>query len=313
MEYRPLKDSKLSVSRVGFGCCPISGHGWGAVSAAELENAVSAALGNGVNFFDTADIYGLGDSERRLGRFLKGRRSLAILATKGGVRRDSSGSIFYDVSPAWIESAIEGSLYRLGTDYIDLYQVHYLDGVTPMDQILEVLEKERVKGKILYYGLSNMTAADLEGIELPDHAITFQLQYSLAHRETEKVVSQLHKTYGLTFMSWGSLGQGILTGKYNEDSVFPADDRRCRHVYVNFHGEKLRKNLRIIKILRAIALHRRKTVTQVAIRWILDNPKITCTLTGIKAPGQIEENVGALQWKLSPEDRELLTRFLSPG
>ena len=160
MEYITLKNSDLTVSRICMGGCPMGQYGWGEVQEKELLDAVSAALDIGINFFDTADTYGLGTSERTLAKALGTKRKNAVIADKFGVRVEN-GHTFYDNSPEWIRKALEGSLKRLGTDYIDLYQIHYRDGKTPIGEVVEELERLKRKGYIRHYGLSNIHREDL--------------------------------------------------------------------------------------------------------------------------------------------------------
>ena len=161
MEYITLKNSDLQVSRICMGGCPMGQYGWGDVQEKLLLDAVSEALERGINFFDTADTYGLGTSERTLAKALGARRSVVVIADKFGVRVEN-GRTFYDNSPEWIRKALEGSLERLSTDYIDLYQIHYRDQVTPISAVVETLEQMKEKGYIRYYGLSNIHQSDLE-------------------------------------------------------------------------------------------------------------------------------------------------------
>ena len=146
MEYITLQNSELKVSRICMGGCPMGQYGWGNVQEKELIDAVSAAMDRGINFFDTADTYGLGTSERTLAKALAGKRENIIIADKFGVRVES-GHTFYDNSPEWIEKALAGSLERLGTDYIDLYQIHYRDQSTPISDVVGTLE--RMKEKVI--------------------------------------------------------------------------------------------------------------------------------------------------------------------
>lgn len=299
MEIIYLKHSDLKVSRLCVGGCPMGGYGWGHVREEELIAAVHAALDAGVNFFDTADVYGLGQSERTLGKALAGRRDQAVIATKCGVRVEN-GNTFYDNSPGWIASACEGSLRRLGTDYIDLYQLHYRDE-TPLDAVVETLEMLRSQGKIRHFGLSNVGKDALS--ELLPHRGEFaslQLEYSLARRHRESDLLTLAEQLDLTPMTWGSLGQGILTGKYGPDAAFGRDDRRTRKTYVNFHGAKLDRNLQIVETLKEIALARGKTAAEVAVRFILDTLPDSVAICGIKRPEQLL--IGALDWHLSGEE-----------
>ena len=303
MEYLTLKNSDLYVSRLCMGGCPMGGYGWGNVQEQELLDAVSAALDAGINFFDTADTYGLGQSERTLGKALGSRRDQAVIATKFGVRVEN-GHTFYDNSPQWITAACEGSLKRLGSDHIDLYQVHYRDRKTPISAVLEALERLREQGKIRYFGLSNIHREDLP--ELTAWAgkfVSFQDEYSLACRKNEEDMIALAQDLSMTPLTWGSLGQGILTGKYGASAAFGKDDRRSREIYVNFHGEKLVKNLQIVEAMRPIAAAHGKSVSAVAIRFILDHLPGSVVLCGAKRPAQILGNAEGLGWNLT--DAEL--------
>lgn len=302
MEYITLKNSDLRVSRLCMGGCPMGGYGWGTVAEQELLSAVAAALERGINFFDTADTYGLGQSERTLGKALGSRRGDAVIATKFGVRVEN-GTTFYDNSPQWIRSACEASLRRLGTDYIDLYQVHYLDGKTPIDAVLDTLEQLRGEGKIRSFGLSNLRLRDLPELEgFAGRFSACQNQYSLACRDLEQDILELSDRLEMTPMTWGSLGQGILTGKYDREVSFGSDDRRSRKVYVNFHGEKLLKNLQIVEQLKELAVVYRKPVSALAVRFILDRLRGSVVLCGAKRPAQILETAESLDWQLQEND-----------
>lgn len=306
MEYVTLKNSDLNVSRFCMGGCPMGGYGWGNVQESELIDAVHAALGQGVNFFDTADTYGLGQSEITLGKALRNRRKDVVIASKFGVRVEG-GNTTYDNSPAWIEAALSASLKRLGTDYIDLYQVHYRDGVTPIALVVETLEKLKKQGKIRYYGLSNIHQADMDELRpYTGNFVSFQDEYSLACRKNEHDIRQISAELQMTSLTWGSLGQGILTGKYDRGTVFGKDDRRSRDIYVNFHGEKLEQNLRIVEVLRAVAEKHEKTLAACAIRWILDTLPDSIVIAGVKRPAQLESNIGAMGWNLNREELERL-------
>lgn len=309
MEYIHLKNTDLRVSRLCMGGCPMGGYGWGQVQEQELVDAVHAALDAGVNFFDTADTYGLGQSERILGKALGGRRGEAVVATKFGVRVEN-GRTVYDNAPEYIIAACENSLRRLGTDYIDLYQVHYRDGKTEMSAVADALEQLRSQGKIRYFGLSNLTRADIPEMKpLTGAFATVQNEYSLARRDHEDDILALSGELDLTPMTWGSLGQGILTGKYDKNAAFGSDDRRSREIYVNFHGEKLLKNLQIVEVLRDLAPKYGKSVSAVAIRYILDYLPGSVVLCGAKRPAQILDNAEGLGWKLEKCDMDRLDQM----
>lgn len=290
-----------------MGGCPMGGYGWGSVQETELIDAVQTALDNGINFFDTADTYGLGQSEITLGKALGNRRKDAVIATKFGVRA-GNGKTFYDNSPKYIEQALDASMKRLGTDYIDLYQVHYRDGVTPISAVAETLERMKEAGKLRYYGLSNISMKDYEEIApYKGRFVSFQDEYSLACRKNERDMLALSDELNMTPLTWGSLGQGILTGKYDITNVnFDSSDRRSRDIYVNFHGEKLLKNLEIVEDMKKIAETHNKSVAAVAIRFILDYIPDSVVLCGAKRPAQILSNIEGSGWKLASEDIQAL-------
>lgn len=310
MEYITLKNSDLCVSRLCMGGCPMGGYGWGIVHEDELIKAVAEAVDNGINFFDTADTYGLGQSERTLGKALGEKRKNVIIATKFGVCVDG-GKTVYDNSPQYIRIALENSLKRLGTDYIDIYQIHYRDASTPIYDVVETLDSLKRKGYIRYFGISNINAdTAMELSPYRGNFVSFQDEYSLACRKNEKDIKYIAKEYQMSPLTWGSLGQGILTGKYNLDNVsFGRDDRRSRDVYVNFHGDKLLQNLKTVEVLKKIAAEHNKPVSAVAIRFILDYIPDSAALVGIKRPSQLIGNLAAADWHLSGDEIDELCRI----
>ena len=307
MEYITLKNSDLKVSRLCMGGCPMGGYGWGDTQENELIDAVHAAVDSGITLFDNADTYGLGQSERTLGKALGADRPNVCIATKFGVRV-GGGKTVYDNSPEWIRTALDASLERLGTDYIDLYQVHYRDGVTPLEVVVDTLEQLRQEGKIRYFGLSNIHADSFAEVEpFVGKFVSCQNEYSLACRKNEEDMLALYEKLGMNPLTWGSLGQGILTGKYTKDNVnFGPDDRRSRDIYVNFHGEKLMQNLEIVEVMRGIAANHDKPVSAVAIRYILDYLPESIVLCGAKRPSQILGNVEGTDWHLTEEEIKAL-------
>lgn len=301
MEYIKIKNTDLTVSRFCMGGCAMGGHGWGTVNDDDLRDAINSALESGVTIFDTADTYGLGKSEEILGSTLEINRKNVAIATKFGVRVEN-GKTFYDNSPKWIETALNNSLRRLNTEYIDIYQIHYRDGKTPLSLVVETLEKFKKQGKIRYIGLSNIYGDDIS--EFASHKesfVSFQDEYSLACRKNENDILSLSQKLEMTPMTWGSLGQGILTGKYDKNSVFGSNDRRSREIYINFHGEKLLHNLKIVEVLKEISLEVNKSVSAVAIRFILDYIPESVVIAGIKNPNQLKGNCEALDWNLTVE------------
>lgn len=302
MEYVTLGKSDLRVSRICMGGCPMGQYGWGDVQEKELLDAISTAIDHGVNFFDTADVYGMGTSEQTLAKGLGSRRSEVVIATKFGVRVEN-GRTFYDNSAEWIRKAVEGSLRRLNTDYIDLYQIHYRDGVTPLADVVETLLQLQQQGLIRYFGLSNVFEKDFQEIAaLKDYFVSFQDEYSLACRKNEADIRHLARELSLTPLTWGSLGQGVLTGKYAAGTEFTSNDRRSRDIYVNFHGEKFRQNLRIVEAMRPIAEAHGRSIAAVAIRFIMDYLPSSVVLCGAKRPDQILGNIQGADWQLSESE-----------
>ena len=309
MEYVKLKNTDISVSRLCMGGCPMGGYGWGFVSENAVIATVHRAIDGGINFFDTADTYGLGQSERTLAKALEGRRDKVIVATKFGVR-SGNGKTFYDNSPEYIEKALHDSLKRLSTDYIDLYQIHYRDKTTPLDAIVEVLERFKEQGKIRCYGVSNIHGEDFEEIKpFIGNFVSCQNEYSLVTRDNEADLMVNCSQLQLTPMTWGSLGQGVLTGKYNVNSGFGVDDRRSRDVYTNFHGDKLRKNIEIVEQMKPLAEKAGVSLAALAVRFILDHIPDSIALVGAKNPTQIEGTMTSMDFRLSSEELDFLERI----
>ncbi len=310
MEYVKLKNTDISVSRLCMGGCPMGGYGWGYVSENAVIATVHRAIDGGVNFFDTADTYGLGQSERTLAKALDGRREKVIIATKFGVRAEK-GKTFYDNSPEYIEKALNDSLKRLSTDYIDLYQIHYRDKTTPLDAVVEVLERFKEQGKIRCYGLSNIHGEEFKEVEpFSGKFVSCQNEYSLVTRDNENDLLVNCNALQLTPMTWGSLGQGVLTGKYNINSGFGVNDRRSRDIYTNFHGDKLKKNVEIVENMKPLAEKFGVPLAALAVRFILDHIPNSIALVGAKNPSQIEGTMTAMDFRLSKEELEFLERVI---
>lgn len=305
MEYINLKNSDLNVSRVCMGGCPMGGYGWGDVQEQELLDAIHVAMEHGLNFFDTADTYGLGQSERTLAKGLCSKRKDVVIESKFGVRT-GGGKTVYDNSPAYIREALEGTLQRLNTDYVDIYTIHYRDE-TPIEDVLDTLVRLREEGKVRYFGLSNIHEDGLaELLPYKGMFVNCQDEYSLACRKFEADLNKVAEEMQLNPLTWGSLGQGILTGKYDRDTMFGSNDRRSRDIYVNFHGEKLMKNLDIVDVMRPIAEAHGVSVAAVAVRYILDYLKDSVVLVGAKRPSQILGSIEATGWNLNDEEIKAL-------
>ena len=298
----------LEVSRVGMGGCPLGGHGWGQVDDRESIRAVHAALDQGVNFFDTADIYGLGHSERVLAEALGAERSRVVIASKFGVRRDSTGKMVKDIRPEHLRRALEGSLRRLRLERLPLYYIHWPDGSTPIEDAVGALERCREQGKVHAIGVSNFNREQLEAACDRATIAAVQVQYSLADREAAERLLPTSRRRRTPVVTWGSLAQGLLTGKFDGQTRFDQTDRRSR--YDNFKGGRFQRNLLLAQQVQEAARRLGRTPAQVAMRWLLDTPGISCVLFGAKSPQQVKENVVAgHRWKLPAAEYSRLARI----
>ena len=303
-----LPITKRKIYRIGFGCEALGGFNWGQVDIAAIEAAIANALtgardsGQAV-LFDTADTYGPHLSEIRLGRVLGGIGDEAVVATKFGVRlRD--GRAWYDTSIAWADEALDGSLRRLSRPHVDLYQLHWPDKITPLCTTIGALEKFREEGRILSYGVCNVPPSDLLPL-VPDSPglATFSLSYNLLCRADHSDIQALCNA-GLVFLAYGCLAQGLLSGKYDVNTRFGKDDRRSNSKYVNFHGDKLRQNLRIVDRLKQQAERLSRPAATLALQFVLADLPNAVALAGIKSTDQWTQSLAALRTAL-PDDTQL--------
>jgi aryl-alcohol dehydrogenase-like predicted oxidoreductase len=306
MEYKKLGETDLEVSRIGFGCWAIGGHGYGKVDDIESIKAIHKALSLGINFFDTADVYGFGHSEEILSKALGSKRNKVIIATKFGVNWDEHGETYRDCSPKRIVEALEGSLSRLQIDCIPLYQIHWYDGITPIYEIMETLKKCQKEGKIRYIGCSNFSVELISEAFKVHRLESNQLLYNFVQRKSEIDILRCAEELKMGIIVYGSLARGLFSGHYGLDATFVSNDTRGKDE--NFQGEKLKKNLQWLDKIKEMGTAYHKSPSQTAIRWVLENGNVTCAMVGIKKAIQIEENVGAVGWKLNKEDFQFLSR-----
>lgn len=296
------------ISRLGMGCWAIGGHGWGKVNDDDSMRAVRQAVEGGITFFDTADTYGLGKSERLLAEALGEDRKDIVIATKGGVRWNDSGKVWTDISPAYLREAVENSLTRLRIDCIPLYYIHKPDGTTPIRESVAALEKLREEGKIGAMGLANITSSQLlEGLEVASIAAV-QVRFNIFDKDNIQDLLHICESNDISLVAWGVLADGLLTGKFTPDTVFSEDDHRSR--MSDFVGDVFRKNLQIVDSLNQFAHAKKVKLCQLAIRWVLDYSKRTCALFGAKTDKQVIENFGANGWKLSEYDMAVIDHIV---
>jgi aryl-alcohol dehydrogenase-like predicted oxidoreductase len=307
MQYSQLINKQVLVSKIGFGGGPLSGEDWGPFNKKQNMMAVSRAYELGVNVFDTADVYGLGTSEKLLSRALGHNRYNVIISTKFGVNWDERPSnglakTFYDSSAKRVVEALEASLKRLRLDCIPLYYIHWPDSNTSFLETAEALKRCQESGKIENIGLSNFSLSQIKEIKQELNVTAIQAQYSLIDKGIEGNFIDSCKNLGVNVFTYGPLAQGLLTGKYNDKSTFGDDD--CRKRLPHFHGEKLKQHLGKIQKVSEIADKYDISMAQVALRWVLENPNVSCAISGIKSINQIEENVEAMDFVIHADDND---------
>jgi len=303
MERRKI--GSLEVSVVGIGC---NNFGW-RIDAAGTAAVVDAALHAGIDFFDTADIYGAGQSEEYLGRALKGRREQAIIATKFGMK---AGEGNQGARPEYVKKALDASLRRLGVDVIDLYQIHQPDPATPIADTLGALDQAVKAGKVREIGCSNFSAEQLREAETASAGrarfVSVQNQYSLLHREPEKEVLPECARLRQGFLPFFPLLNGLLTGKYGLHSTFPENSRGK-----DGFGPKVftEENLAKAQALAEFAVANGHTLLELAFSWLLMRPEISSVIAGAKDGEQVQANAAAANWKLDPAAMAAVDRILA--
>lgn len=286
MEYIKYNNNPdLKISRIGYGCGPLGNHGWAGLDMMDLIKSVPEAIELGINFFDTADCYGLGESENNLAIGLGSNRNKVFISTKFGVKIDNNGNSYYDNSSQHLNISLDNSLRRLKTDYIDLYQIHYHDGVIPIEDTLHLLAKKRDEGKIRNFGVTNY----LRPINFDkDGFISFSNEFNMVQKKNEDLITNLlNINSNLFFIAHSVLGQGIFSGKYDAKSKFNQDDRRSKKSYKNFHNnlplilsffEDLKSN-HIIDDMDALPI--------LAMKYVLNKIEKSLILVGISSRSQL--------------------------
>ncbi|HEY2385065.1 MAG TPA: aldo/keto reductase [Terriglobia bacterium] len=301
MEYRKL--GSLNVSLVGIGC---NNFGW-RTDAAGSATVVDAALEAGINFFDTADVYGGGQSEEFLGRALKGRRDKAIIATKFGMKMGDGKE---GAAPQYIHQALDASLKRLQVDTIDLYQIHQPDPKTPIADTMQALDDAVKAGKVREIGCSNFSAEQMRaarGVTGPRHFESVQNDYSMMKRDAEKEVLPECKRTGVAFLPYFPLANGLLTGKYRKGKPLPESSRGK-----DAFGPKVftPENIERVETLIAFCESRGYSLLDLAFSWLAAHSEVASVIAGAKTADQVRANSQAASWKLTPSDLAAVQRLL---
>lgn len=320
MKTRFLGNSGVRVSELCFGAMTFGGKGYwtgiGQVQQKEADDIVAMAIDGGVNFFDTADVYSEGRSEEILGKALGDRRKDIILATK--VRgRTGSGPNDVGLSRKHVLDSCNGSLKRLGTDYIDLYQVHSFDPRTPLEETLRALDDLVRDGKVRYIGVSNFTGWQLmKALAISDkykfeRFVTLQALYSLIARDLENELVPLSLDQKLGILPWSPLGGGFLTGKYRRGKPRPEGARRTdpTNQFLQYDEEK---GFDIVDELEKTAREHGATITQAALNYLLRKPGVTSVIIGAKTKEQLGDNLKTTDWEMTPEEVARLDELSKP-
>jgi aryl-alcohol dehydrogenase-like predicted oxidoreductase len=300
-----LRAAGFEITPLGLGCEPLGGVDCGNTDLVQVSSAVGRAFELGVRVFDTADVYGLGRSEIELSKALGADRHKATIITKFGVRWEGGENkkravTYRDSSPDYMIKAVENSLRRLNLETIPVYLIHWPDQNTSIDDTLDALERLRAQGKIVSYGLSNFDNKSTECLVKNYNISSVELPYNLVDHEKLEQVSSVLESNNILSFSYAPLAQGLLTGKYTSDTKFDNSDRR--HRLPHFSPQMWGRNKNLLDSLEILGEKYNKTISQVALRWVLDSGRVDSAIVSVKSCKQIEENYSALEWNLSKED-----------
>ena len=310
MQRRKL-GAGLEVSAMGLGCMGMSDF-YAGRDEAEAIATIHRALELGVDFLDTADIYGIGRNEELVGRAIRGRRDKVIVATKfGNVRGEDGRFLGVNGKPEYVRQCCEASLHRLGVDVIDLYYQHRVDPETPIEDTVGAMAELVRAGKVRWLGLSEAAPATIRRAHAVHPIAALQTEYSLWSREPEDEILPTVRELGIGFVPYSPLGRGFLTGRFRSVDDFEPDDYRRNSP--RFQGENFRKNLELVDEINAIAADKRCAASQLALAWVLAQGNDIVPIPGTKRRKYLEENVGALEVRLTQADLERIDRVLPLG
>ncbi len=277
----------------------MSGHDYGPIDEAEAIKAIQRAHDLDFSLFDTADVYGFGQSERLLSQALGSLRHDVIIATKGGIAWDARGRTRRDVSPSHLRAALDASLDRLKVEAISLYQVHWLDGRTPIGDVMETLLSLQQAGKVEHLGICNVGSSDLSAAQAYGPVEVLQLPFSLLERDHRPRLAAAAGTHGIGTLVYNVLGQGLLAGATPDPTrLHPSDLRFRSHL---FQSGAYAQGRRVYERLIDEAKLSGRSPAQMAIRWAVEQEAVTVALVGAKTVRQVEDNAGALGWSIDPD------------
>lgn len=311
MNTRVLGRSGLEVSAMGLGCMGMSEF-YGAADEGESIATIHRALELGVNFLDTADMYGSGSNEELVGRAIKDRRNQVVLATKfGNVRTPGGGFGPVNGKPEYVKHACDASLQRLGVSVIDLYYQHRVDPDVPIEDTVGAMKQLVEAGKVRFLGLSEAGPQTIRRAHAVHPIAALQTEYSLWSRDPEDDILPTCRELGIGFVPYSPLGRGFLTGQIKSVDDFPPDDFR-RHG-PRFQGDNFRKNLDLVAKIEEMAKEKRCKPSQLALAWVMAQGDDIVPIPGTKRRSYLEENVGAISVSLSPEDLARINAIAPQG
>ena len=310
MHYRQLGASALRVSALGLGCMSMSGTYGKSDDAASIA-VIHRALDLGVNFFDSSDMYGWGHNEALLGQALRGRRDGVVVATKFGNLRKPDGTPTVNGRPEYVGQACDASLKRLGVDTIDLYYQHRVDPATPIEDTVGAMARLVEQGKVRCLGLSEAAPATVCRAHAVHPITALQSEFSLLYRvEAEQALPTLRER-GISFVAYSPLGRSLLTGSVVQAADIPADDRRRDHP--RFKDDNFDRNLALVRRVQALAKDKGCTAGQLALAWLLARGEDIVPIPGTKRRERLEENVGALDVRLTADEVERIAEAIPVG
>jgi len=310
METRTLGKSGIKVSAVGLGLMSMSGI-YGNANDEESIRVIHHALDKGINHLDSSDMYGWGHNETLLGKALKGRREGVIVATKFGQTKDAAGKQGVDGRPQYVMQACEASLKRLGIDVIDLYYQHRVDTNTPIEETVGAMQRLVEQGKVRALGLSEAAPATIRRAHKVHPIAAVQNEYSLMYRKDGEETLKTCRELGIALVAYAPLGRSMLTGSVKGKSDLPEGDRRLAHP--RFQPEHLESNVKIVKRLEEIAAQKKCTPAQLVLAWLLAQGKDVIPIPGTKRKQRVEENLAALDIRLSSGDIEKISAIAPVG